>query len=205
MDEKCDSLGWCPRTDFYFYLRSCVNSNPLTSSLQTTHTNWLKETLNIKQNKIEKINLVIHSENISIMSSELRRLASMSSDLRRLPSMSSELRRLPSMRNSAVSNSSKTVKRRKSKWSDVPEDEKREILRQRNNANLRKNRDKRKKEEVEDRMIFEENEKRISHLESMVQDLESELRRAWFPFPRGRGKETKLRNMNSVEWITKIL
>lgn len=68
-------------------------------------------------------------------------------------------------------------KKRKSRWSDVPEEEKQEIFRKRNAANLRKNRERRKIEEDQDRRIFEENEYKILHLERMVKDMEKELKK----------------------------
>lgn len=75
------------------------------------------------------------------------------------------------------SSSDDQKKKRKSRWADVPEDEKKEIFRKRNAANLRKNRERRKMEEDQDKRIFEENECKIHHLERMVKDMEKELKK----------------------------
>lgn len=61
------------------------------------------------------------------------------------------------------------------RWIDMTEAEKQEVYRQRNIANLRKSRNKKKNEEKEDNRILEENDKKIADLERMVKNMEREL------------------------------
>lgn len=63
------------------------------------------------------------------------------------------------------------------RWIEMSESEKKEVFRQRNIANLRRSRQKKKMEEIEDRKIFEENEKKIRQLESMAKAMEKELKK----------------------------
>lgn len=76
----------------------------------------------------------------------------------------------------AVSNDrQKKSKRRNLK--EMGEDERREYIRQRNANNLRRSRERRRREEIEDRKLFEENEHRIHKLEALVKAMQKELDR----------------------------
>lgn len=64
---------------------------------------------------------------------------------------------------------------RQSRQTDLSEEQRKELQRQRNISYLRKSREKIKEQDKRDRQIFEENERQIERLEGMVQRLESEL------------------------------
>lgn len=59
---------------------------------------------------------------------------------------------------------------------NMTEAERREHLSQRNVKNLRRSRERRKQQEIEDRRLFEENEQKMRRLEKMVHSMEKELR-----------------------------
>lgn len=67
-------------------------------------------------------------------------------------------------------------------------EEKQEIFRKRNAANLRKSRERRKNEDMQDQILFEENERKIVRLESLVQDMEKELNDETNDFSTGLAK-----------------
>lgn len=71
--------------------------------------------------------------------------------------------------------SSSSDSKRQSRQTDLSEDQRKELQRQRNISYLRKSREKIKEQDKRDRQIFEENERKIERLEGMVERLESEL------------------------------
>lgn len=71
--------------------------------------------------------------------------------------------------------SSSSDSKRQSRQTDLSEEQRKELQRQRNISYLRKSREKIKEQDKRDRQIFEENERKIERLEGMVERLESEL------------------------------
>lgn len=64
----------------------------------------------------------------------------------------------------------------KTKRHELPDNDRKELQRQRNVANLRKNREKCKQEDIRDKEMFKKNEEKIERLEIMAEKLEREIR-----------------------------
>lgn len=64
------------------------------------------------------------------------------------------------------------------RWIDLPEEEKREVLRRRNVDQCRKNRQKWRDNDKEMQELYDKNEKKIEQLERMAERLSAELEQA---------------------------
>lgn len=82
---------------------------------------------------------------------------------------------MPSSKSQGGSSSRDYSKSGRKNIQNMTEEERRDHLSKRNAKNLRNSRERRKEQETEDKLLFEDNEKKIEKLEKLAKKLEKEL------------------------------